>query len=108
MIDESQRDFKGPKELSDKKGALLALAGEELFFQLFESGNDPSLRRIGKRLREVSAERECILTMTSDAFFIPWGMIYTHPRGKLNSKGTNFEWQGFWGYRHIIEHNTTE
>jgi hypothetical protein len=34
-------------------------------------------------------------------------MIYTHPvaGAKLKADGSNFEWEGFWGYRHIIEHN---
>jgi hypothetical protein len=100
-------DFKGEKSRSDSIGAKLALAGQELFFQLFESTKDnPDLRRIVNRLRQKSAEQECVFTINSDSFFIPWSMIYLHPPGsKLNSKGTNFEWKNFWGYRHIIEHN---
>jgi hypothetical protein len=48
-----------------------------------------------------------VMTMTSAQLFIPWSLIYTHPvRGRdLDPDGRNFEWMGFWGLRHIIEHD---
>jgi hypothetical protein len=47
------------------------------------------------------------LTIIGKTFFIPWGMLYTHPVAddKLKPDGSNFKWEGFWGFRHVIEHN---
>lgn len=88
-------------------GSQLAVAGAQLFFHVFENG-DEVLTRVANRLREATASRQLVLTITSDKFFVPWGMIYTHPRTneKLATDGSNFDWEGFWGFRHIIEHNT--
>jgi hypothetical protein len=49
-----------------------------------------------------------MLTVTSDSFFVPWGMLYVHPgpKDRLRPDGKDFRWEGFLGYQHIIEHNT--
>lgn len=103
-------DFQGRPELLRKCGGRLAKAGERLFFFIFEDNDDPVLREIGRRLRKATVEGGMVFTITSDSFFVPWGMLYTHPEsGKgLSSDGSNFMKEGFWGYRHIIEHNTID
>jgi len=87
--------------------APLAVAGAKLFHSLFRSGADPRMDRLAAKLRELSRTRELIITITSNDFFIPWGLLYTHPdeSDDLAVDGSNFRWEGFWGYRHIIEHN---
>jgi hypothetical protein len=66
------------------------------------------LDEIAAILRQSTIETEMVLTITSDFFFVPWGMLYTHPvlNEELASDGSNFKWEGFWGYRHVVEHNT--
>jgi CHAT domain len=87
-------------------GARLAVAGRDLFRFLFLSDRkDLQRTRIGEVLSEATRERELSLRMTSDAFFVPWPMIYTHvAKGRLKNDGSNFDWRGFWGYRHVVEH----
>jgi hypothetical protein len=111
-------DMRERENLVKQKAALLAKAGDSLFYQIFQSKDDSLLtvemgetrRHLAERLREVGYEkdRSLIITITSDSFFIPWGVLYTHPNPDedLNDDGTNFEWEGFWGYRHTIEQNT--
>jgi hypothetical protein len=101
-------DFSDRPDFIRRVGRQLAIAGDKLFFNLFErEKNNQRLREIAHQLRNKSFEREMVLTITSETFFIPWGMIYTHPhrKEKLKPDGSNFEWDGFWGFRHIIEHN---
>lgn len=101
-------DFGGRPELLRACGRKLALAGERLFYFIFEYGGDRVLTDIGRRLR-AAARGGMVLTVTSDSFFVPWGMLYTHPGpGNLAPDGSNFVPDGFWGYRHIIEHNTVD
>ncbi|MEO8165174.1 MAG: C25 family cysteine peptidase, partial [Betaproteobacteria bacterium] len=46
-----------------------------------------------------------VITIHANCFFVPWGMLYTHPTEEpLAANGSNFVKEGFWGYRHIIEH----
>ncbi len=90
-------------------GALLAKAGDRLFFHLFRKHKRHSskMQRIVEHLEEASRAQELILTVTSGEFFVPWNMIYIHPIAseELAQDGSNFRWDGFWGYRHCIEHN---
>ena len=85
---------------------LLARAGWVLFRTLFLDPPNPELRTIGERLVEASRESELIMTFMADRFFVPWPMIYSHPvPGEvLDHKGTNYRPEGFWGYRHLLEH----
>lgn len=91
--------------LYNKMMATLAIAGTKLFQGIFYAGDD-DLKNIGKVLENASGSRELVLAMTSENFFAPWRMMYVHPKGKLKVDGSNWEIDGFWGYRHIIEHNT--
>ena len=88
-------------------GANLAMAGQELFDYIFLGSGDAVLAEIGQGLRAASAERELVITIHSEEFFLPWGMVYTHPSTteELAADGSNFHWGGFWGHRHILEHN---
>lgn len=104
-------DFSDELDELKKRVGKLAVAGEKLFFLLFEDPSHPAkLLDIGSVLREESRAKPLTLTITSDCFFVPWGMLYVHPdpKTKLEPDGANFDWKGFWGYRHIIEHNTED
>jgi hypothetical protein len=105
---QEQWDFSKQGAVVEILGRRLALAGEKLFYLIFENNQDPILRAIAQIMRQVTIQREGVFTITSNSFFVPWGMIYTHPQADtpLSSDGMNFRWEGFWGYRHIIEHNT--
>lgn len=88
-------------------GPKLALAGYRLFKEIFMYHDDEKLNGIGNILETASADRPLCLTFLSNEFFIPWGMLYTPPKGKtLGIKGENWDPEGFWGVRHILEHNT--
>ncbi len=111
-------DFSGRPELFRERVAKLAKAGERLFRQIFENESKELLtqmhadsrRAVADKLKEVAydKERSLVITIQSDCFFVPWGMLYTHPNPdeELDSNGSNFEPEGFWGYRHVIEHKT--
>lgn len=101
-------DFRTQPELLAEQCPHLALAGERLFSLIFETSSDPLMKDIAVILRSMTIEGEAVFTITAEDFFVPWSMIYTHPiaNEKLNNEGSNFKPEGFWGYRHIIEHNT--
>lgn len=100
-------DFKDRSDLKASLGRKLASAGAQLFFHIFGNGAE-ARKKIGQVLADESHQRDLIITITSDVFFAPWGLLYTHPvkDEKLEDDGSNFKWEGFWGYSHIIEHNT--
>jgi hypothetical protein len=69
------------------------------------------LRRIASCLRRASQDGSLTITVTSNDFFVPWGMLYVHPdpNEKLRPEdGSNWRPDGFWGFRHVIEHNTLD
>ena len=82
----------------------LARAGAELFKVLFDDG-DTRLKEIGRRLREASARSPLTITCYANHFFIPWGLLYTCPDGKAFPAEGEADPNGFWGYRHVIEHS---
>jgi len=92
----------------ERIGARLACAGRNLFRYIFFGKGRAKLAPIGESLQQRSREQPMVVTITSDHHFVPWSLIYTHPGpGKdLDKNGKNFDWMGFWGYRHIIEHDT--
>lgn len=100
-------DFRERPELLRAAGPRLALAGAQLFYHLFEASGDPVLTEVAQRLRDEGRKKPLVLTVTSDTFFVPWGMLYVHPDPSqgLAPDGANFQWEGFWGFRHIVEHN---
>jgi hypothetical protein len=94
-------------ELCEEAGRELAVAGRDLFNLLFLNGSE-DLEDIKKHLVEALSKRDCIITIYSEEFFVPWGMLYVHPPEDepLGSKGQNWTKSGFIGYRHVIEHAT--
>jgi len=89
----------------------IARAGSKLFIAIFHpflpdhSAAVERLQRIGKVLREKMNQHPRWLRVTSDSFFAPWSLIYSDP---LDVDGTDARPEGFWGYRHLIEHVTSE
>jgi hypothetical protein len=102
-------DYSQQPDVLRQRAGKLAKAGEKLFYLLFEDTNHPQdLLDLGAELKRASREKELVVTITSNCFFVPWGMLYVHPdtHMPLEADGSNFDWKGFWGYRHIVEHNT--
>lgn len=95
----------GDRDLIDQVGLRLARAGYELFLLLFLNG-DAGLKEIGDHLAQALRDREQVITMESDELFVPWGMLYVPPNETATLWGPDANWamQGFWGYRHLIEH----
>ena len=100
-------DFCADPKLLKKAAPQLARAGNRLFELVFESASDNDLKELARILRGILAAQPRYVGVTSDKFFLPWGMLYTHPipGEKLNRDGSNWDKEGFWGYRHIIQHN---
>ena len=88
----------------------LAAAGADLFNRIFfprETLGDPHtygmLREIGEALRALTRRESARIRVTSDTFFAPWNLIYSHPLTDT-LEGGDATWDGFWGYRHVVEH----
>ncbi|MFD5089117.1 CHAT domain-containing protein [Amycolatopsis thailandensis] len=100
-------DLSGPDDHHrlDEVGLSLAKAGQMLFTLLFRHG-DEGLTEIADRLECALREAEHVITVESDKLFIPWGMLYTTPREADNLSSPDATWSldGFWGYRHLVEH----
>jgi len=99
-------DFAGRPELLERLRGELAKAGDALFFQVFEKGNDQGLADLAKILK---GDTRLTLRITSDSFYVPWGLMYTHPSGSPAldsdfSQASDCGFGGFWGIRHIIQH----
>lgn len=77
-------DLKNQKDLLSQQGPKLALAGDRLFFSIFRENADSTLKDIADLLRIMTIEGEAVFTITSDSFFVPWNMIYTHPVANEN------------------------
>ncbi len=108
---QDQWDFSNNKILSSR-ACKLAKAGEQLFFNLFGNQKkyvNPSneVDEFKNKFKMAIRENELKITVTSDSFFAPWGFLYVHPdtNEDLNYDGSNFKWEGFFGYRHIIQQN---
>src|SRR5262249_863104 len=82
----------------------LAYAGQTLLDVVFDRDD----ACVAKRLREPARADDQVFTINAADFHLPWGMLYTHPdpNEKLAKDGRNFDRQGFWGIRHIIEQYT--
>jgi hypothetical protein len=110
----NDQPFQQRWKLEDEPGLLqemaprLALAGDTLFELIFERDGDEGLYKLAATLREWLRRGPRHVFISSDDFFLPWGMLYTHPvPGKqLSSRGKNWKPEGFWGYQHIIQHMT--
>jgi hypothetical protein len=98
-------DFSSEPQILEEIAPQLAVAGNELFKLVFEIKSDKKLKKLSGELRSLMRKSRYI-SITSSDFFLPWGMIYTHPVGgeQLKSDGSNCRREGFWGYQHIIQH----
>ena len=87
---------------------LLALAGSDLFDAVFDSAPGTALDGVADLLKAAVRSGEQIVTICAPNFHLPWRMLYTHPveNEKLAADGGNARPEGFWGYRHVIEHFT--
>jgi hypothetical protein len=85
----------------------LAVAGAKLYNTIFKPSDG--------RSAELDALREFLeaglrpgggrLRIFADRIFVPWGLLYTHPGPEpLLLDGSNATWDGFWGMRHVIDH----
>lgn len=83
--------------------AKLAVAGNDLFSSIFEHNKGTALDQIASNLRGIARSGSRVLAVKTVDFHVPWRMFYTHPTGKLDADGTNFDPLGFWGYQHVIE-----
>jgi hypothetical protein len=79
----------------------LARAGHTLFRTLFLTG-DNGLNEIARHLLQALRDREHVITVESDNLFVPWGMLYVP--AEIDALDGACPLDGFWGYRHIVEH----
>lgn len=89
-------------------GRELARTGRQIFTLLFERG-DSQLRDMGGILADALRSEEQIIRIQSDDLFVPWSMLYTpsDPGVNLEAAGADWSPDGFWGYRHLIEHTVS-
>jgi hypothetical protein len=99
-----QWDFGDRTDLLQAIGPEVAQAGEALFYQLFEKGGE-DLTKLAQRLREVMTTKPVKMRILSDEFFAPWGLFYFPPGTSVSPQSVEF-WDGFWGARHVIDHET--
>lgn len=97
-------DLAGRPELLDVIGPPVAQAGEALFYQLFEKGGE-DLSKLARRLREVLTAGPVKMRILSDHLFAPWGLFHLPADAGTSPRSIKF-WEGFWGARHVIDHET--
>jgi len=81
----------------------LAEAGDRLFSVVFLQG-DAGLSEIGRMLTDAMRTGEQVITFASDRIFIPWWIMYSDPGPAGNGGNAHWSPAGFWGYRHLLEH----
>jgi hypothetical protein len=95
---------------SDVQAEILkavASAGRQLFQKIFFPVKPASqdkykqLNRIGKELEALTQAQSAWIRVTSDCFFAPWNLVYAK---SLRYDGSDVSEEGFWGYRHLVEH----
>src|SRR5438552_2801758 len=82
----------------------LAIAGQKLFQQIFlppDEGYEEA-RKIGLALQKLSDIPDLWIKITSDEFYAPWNLMYL---GDFKKKVSADK---FWGYQHLIEHDTAD
>ena len=99
-------DLAGRPDILEGLRTELAKAGEGLFFQVFEKQTDEALTEL---VRILKGDGRFTLRITSDSFYVPWGLMYTHssgspPLGSDFSNASDCGFGGFWGIRHTIQH----
>jgi hypothetical protein len=102
---EKRWNFNSEPEVLTEVGPHLAKAGDDLFKLLFERNCNADLQDLSRTLRYALISKCEYIAITSSDFFLPWGMLYTHPVAgeDLELDGSNWKKEGFWGYRYIIQ-----
>jgi hypothetical protein len=99
-------DLRCEPDVLEEAAPHLARAGARLFTLIFERECDNGQCQLAATLRNLLRGGSRHLCVSSDAIFLPWGMLYAHPvpDEMLLSSGSNWKPEGFWGYQHIIQH----
>ncbi|MGQ4426164.1 CHAT domain-containing protein [Streptomyces violaceoruber] len=83
----------------------LARAGQNLYGDIFKSGDD-DLDHLEAKLARALRSGPQTITVTSPDLFIPWGLLYLHPDPDQGlHAGDPATWDGFFGYTHLVEHS---
>jgi hypothetical protein len=95
----------GLTSVTDEVMTLLAREGYKLFRALFFTG-DAGLREIGELLTAALRDRPQCIAVHSETLIVPWSMLYLpmDPGADLDGPGSGYTPDGFWGYRHLVEH----
>ncbi|MCT2589537.1 hypothetical protein LHJ74_06300 [Streptomyces sp. N2-109] len=112
FVDDWRTGASVPQAVLRRVWLSLARSGHSLFRMLFH-GPDAALAEITAQLTQALRAGPCVLTMESDDLYVPWGMLYTPPLDSddllrdQSSDPADDAWSldGFWGYRHVVEHN---
>ncbi|MCC8247030.1 hypothetical protein [Saccharothrix luteola] len=90
----------------DEAALALARAGHDLFALLFRNG-DAGLKEVCDLLLAALRTGEHVVTVESDDLFVPWGLLYVPLDDHGSVWDDDYRWdpRGFWGYRHLVEHN---
>ena len=76
----------------------LAEIGALLYQRLFFDSPDENATTIGNLLRD--QQRQLRIQISAENFIFPWTLLYD----KKLEFGSNADWQGFWGFKHIVEY----
>jgi hypothetical protein len=96
-------NLKKERDVLDRIAPRLAEAGAKLRFALFEKGG-AEVQRFSAMLASAMAKPKKVRVI-SDSCFVPWGLLYDGDPD-LPPDSSEF-WDGFWGVRHVIDHETT-
>src|SRR6266542_1182201 len=97
----------GQKERLAEIMPRLAREGHKLFALLFRTG-DEELTALADVLVAALRAGPQVVTVHSDDLFVPWWLLYVPESDDVDLDADNAEWnwEGFWGYRHVVEHRT--
>ena len=89
-----------PADIQVSALKIFAQAGYDLYSRIFYDGAGLDLQQIGDRLRQLARREQLNITITSDKFLLPWGLLYVAERWDPDHIDPDL----FLGMRHIIEH----
>ncbi len=87
-----------PERVNRDSLQKLAEAGFHLYKNLFYENQDKQTRAMGDLLRRYARDERLKIQITSDKFFLPWGVLYMAPN--LDQPDADM----FLGLKHVIEH----
>jgi hypothetical protein len=97
----STRTLTVDADLGRQAAVRLADAGEQLWRQIFQAPRAPlELRRLADELRALPHGSAIQVILDSQKFVIPWAFLYDKP-GPITVH--TLDWEGFWGYRYILD-----